>query len=135
MKVQYLFYLLLFGLVFVYGCTGTQKGAAGGALIGAGVGAVVGHQSGETGEGAALGAVIGGLAGALAGDQMIPDDEESNSAQEVTEQESTQTTNADVVVDKRVKFCPVCGRVYPADMEFCPKDGERLRWKEEEQVR
>ncbi len=125
------FYLVLAGLfvssVIFSGCTGTQKGAAGGALIGAGIGAVVGHQSDETGEGAAIGAVVGGLAGALLGDQMIEDDEAVSNNTVAT----TEDAEPEVVVEKKVKFCPVCGRVYPADMEYCPKDGTKLRWKDE----
>ncbi len=131
-RVKILLGLIMLGVV-CYGCTGTQKGATGGAIVGAGIGAIVGHQSGETGEGAALGAVVGGLAGALIGDQVIPDDEQNKPAN-TTGQVSTQeaANQADVVIEsKKVKFCPVCGRLYPADMEYCPKDGAKLRWKED----
>ena len=123
--------VLLTGIVLSYGCTGTQKGASGGALVGAGIGAVIGHQSGETGKGAALGAVIGGLAGALVGDQVIEDDEEKPKAQPTTNIQSQEQTEPDIIVEKKVKFCPVCGRIYPADMEYCPKDGAKLKWKED----
>ena len=123
--------LLLLGcLVIISGCTGTQKGASGGALLGAGIGAIVGHQSGETGKGALIGATVGGLAGALVGDQVIPDDEETTQTA-VNQSKQVSEPEPEVVTQRKVKFCPVCGRLYPADMEYCPKDGAKLRWKEE----
>ncbi len=121
--------LVLLSALVLSGCTGTQKGAAGGALVGAGIGAIIGHQSGETGEGALLGAAVGGLAGALIGDQMIPDDEEATN--QVVPVEEVESSEPEVVTEHKVKFCPVCGRLYPSDMEYCPKDGAKLRWKEE----
>lgn len=90
---------LILCVITLYGCTTTQKGAGVGAVTGAGLGAIIGHQSGRTGEGAAIGAAVGGLGGALIGEQM----------------------------DK--KFCPVCGATYPADVEYCPRDGARLEWR------
>ena len=121
--------VLVLGL-FVTGCTGTQKGAAGGAIVGAGIGAIVGHQSGETAKGAAIGAAVGGLAGALIGDQVLEDDEEPAKTTPTTIQQAEPEPKPQVV-QERVKFCPVCGRIYPADMEYCPKDGAKLRWKED----
>lgn len=87
---------LIFTVVVLFGCSSTQKGALIGAGAGAGLGAIVGHQSGHTGEGAAIGAAVGGVSGALIGEKM----------------------------DK--KFCPVCGKRYPASVEFCSEDGTKL---------
>ncbi len=128
---EVLFYLgiiLVIGL-FVAGCTGTQKGATGGAIVGAGIGAIVGHQSGETAKGAAIGAAVGGLAGALIGDQVLEDDQPAKASANTVQQSAPEPQPE--VVQERVKFCPVCGRIYPADMEYCPKDGAKLRWKED----
>ena len=86
-------------VVSLLGCTTTQKGAGVGAAAGAGIGAIIGHQSGNTGEGAAIGAAVGGLGGALAGEQMA------------------------------TKYCPECGRDFPADVEYCPYDGTQLKYK------
>ncbi|MCM8778704.1 MAG: glycine zipper domain-containing protein [Candidatus Omnitrophica bacterium] len=95
-------YLSLFLLLslVLFGCTTTQKGAGIGAAVGAGAGAIIGHQRGKTAEGAAIGAAVGGLGGALIGDAMA------------------------------VKFCPVCGAEYPADVKYCPKDGTELKFKQ-----
>jgi len=79
------------------GCTTTQKGAGIGAVTGAGVGAIIGHQSGKTAEGAVIGGLAGATAGALIGEQMD------------------------------TKFCPVCGRRYTEDVEYCPVDGAELK--------
>lgn len=91
--------LVLSAIIWVSGCTTTQKGAGVGAVTGAGLGAVIGHQSGHAAEGAAIGAAAGGLGGALIGEQM----------------------------DK--KFCPTCGRTFPSDVEYCPYDGTELQWR------
>lgn len=91
---------LVLAVLFISGCTTTQKGAATGAAVGAGLGAIIGHQSGETAKGAAVGAAAGGLAGALIGEQIA------------------------------TKFCPVCGAEYPGDVQFCPKDGTELKFKQ-----
>ena len=94
---------ILFGiisLVVFVGCTTTQKGAVVGAAAGAGLGAIIGHQSGHTGEGAVIGAAAGGLTGVLVGEQL----------------------------DK--KFCPVCGAEYPANVNYCTKDGTELKLKQ-----
>ena len=92
--------LLLVGMLGLYGCTTTQKGAGIGAAGGAGLGAIIGHQSGRTAEGAAIGAAVGGLGGALVGEQMAR------------------------------KFCPTCGRTFPSDVQFCPYDGSELQWRQ-----
>ena len=84
-------------LVMGAGCTGTQKGAGIGTLIGAGAGAIIGHQSGRAAEGALIGGAAGAAGGALIGD----------------------STNA--------KFCPVCGKQYGADVQYCPADGTELK--------
>jgi outer membrane lipoprotein SlyB len=95
--MKYLGILLVLGLIFLAGCTTTQKGAATGTAVGAGIGAIIGHQSGETAKGAAVGAAAGGLAGALIGEQ----------------------------VDKM--YCPTCGRRFPSDVKYCPYDGTELK--------
>lgn len=91
--------VLMIGMVTVYGCTTTQKGAGLGSLIGAGAGAIIGNQSDHAAEGAVIGAAVGGLGGALVGEQMAN------------------------------KFCSVCGTDYPGDVEYCPKDGTKLEFK------
>jgi len=92
--------VLIIVLVAVVGCTGTQKGAGIGTLIGAGAGAIIGHQSGNTAEGALIGGAVGAAGGALVGDAMD------------------------------TKFCPVCGRDYGSDVEFCSVDGTELNVKQ-----
>jgi uncharacterized protein YcfJ len=91
---------LLVAVLALSGCTTTQKGAGVGAATGAGLGAIIGHQSGDAAKGAAVGAAAGGLTGALIGEQMAK------------------------------KFCPTCGATYPSDVEYCPKDGTKLQWKQ-----
>lgn len=88
--------ILVFAMVILIGCSSTQKGAILGGGAGAGLGAIIGHQSGHAGEGVAIGAAVGGISGALIGEKM----------------------------DK--KFCPVCGKRYPASAEFCTEDGTKL---------
>ncbi len=90
---------LVLAVVVLSGCTTTQKGALLGSGIGSAVGAIIGHQSGHTAEGAGIGAAVGGLGGALIGEQTAQ------------------------------KFCPSCGRSFPADVEFCPYCGTKLEWK------
>ena len=116
------------------GCTGAQKGGATGAVIGAGLGAIIGHQSGETAQGAAIGAAVGGLAGAIAGDAMENNAQQPSQATTYPQQGNTtyQTQEPQVVVEHKVKFCPVCGREYPSDMEYCPKCGVKLLYKQEQ---
>lgn len=92
--------VLALALLVVSGCTSTQKGAGLGGLIGAGTGAIIGHQSGHTKEGALIGAAAGAAGGALIGDQMA------------------------------TKFCPMCGADYTAGVQYCPKDGTELRFKQ-----
>ncbi len=93
--------LLLFSVAII-GCgTPTQKGAGVGALIGAGTGAIIGHQSGHAAEGALIGGAAGAAGGALIGDTMA------------------------------TKFCPTCGADYTADVQYCPKDGTELKFKQQ----
>jgi len=94
---KYTVVALLLLLVMVAGCTGAQKGAGIGTLIGAGAGAIIGHQSGHAAEGALIGGAAGAAGGALVGD----------------------ATNA--------KFCPVCGKQYGSDVQYCPADGTELK--------
>ncbi|MFA4992064.1 MAG: glycine zipper domain-containing protein [Candidatus Omnitrophota bacterium] len=88
-------------LAAMVGCTGTQKGAGIGTLIGAGAGAIIGHQSGHTAEGALIGGAAGAAGGALVGDAMM------------------------------TKFCPVCGREYGSDVQYCTADGTELKAKQQ----
>ena len=92
--------VILFLLVFILGCTGTQKGAGVGTLIGAGAGAIIGHQSGKAAEGALIGGAVGAAGGALVGDSMM------------------------------TKFCPECGRDFASDVQYCPYDGTELSVKQ-----
>lgn len=94
---KYTVLALLLLLVIAAGCTGTQKGAGVGTLIGAGAGAIIGHQSGHDAEGALIGAAAGAAGGALVGDAM------------------------------NAKFCPVCGKQYGSDVQYCPIDGTELK--------
>lgn len=86
-------------IIIASGCTTTQKGAGIGGLLGAGTGAIIGHQKGRTAEGALIGGAAGVAAGALIGDAVA------------------------------IKFCPTCGASYPADVQYCPKDGTELQFK------
>ncbi len=94
---KYTVLVLLLLLVMAAGCTNTQKGAGLGTLIGAGAGAIIGHQSGHDAEGALIGGAAGAAGGALVGDAM------------------------------NAKFCPVCGKQYGADVQYCPADGTELK--------
>ena len=94
---KYTVLALLLLLVIAAGCTGTQKGAGVGTLIGAGAGAIIGHQSGHAAEGALIGGAAGAAGGALVGDAM------------------------------NAKFCPVCGKQYGSDVQYCPTDGTELK--------
>jgi len=85
---------------FVIGCTTTQKGAAIGTVTGAGIGGIIGHQSGKGAQGAAIGGAAGALGGALIGNQM------------------------------KKKFCPVGGEHYDETVNYCPKHGVELKYKE-----
>ena len=89
--------LILLLVIFIAGCTGTQKGAGLGTLIGAGAGAIIGHQSGNTAEGALIGGVVGAAGGALIGDAMD------------------------------TMFCPECGRDFGSGVVYCPSDGAELK--------
>ena len=84
-------------MVFVVGCTGTQKGAGIGTLVGAGAGAIIGHQSGHAAEGALIGGAAGAAGGALIGDASM------------------------------TKFCPVCGKSFGSGVQYCPADGTELK--------
>ena len=68
--------VLIVSIVFMSGCTQTQKGAAVGAAGGAALGGIIGHQSGSGGEGAAIGAAVGAITGALIADKMEEDEQE-----------------------------------------------------------
>ncbi len=92
--------LVLILLVFIAGCTGTQKGAGVGTLIGAGAGAIIGHQSGNTAEGALIGGAVGAAGGALVGDSMM------------------------------TQFCPECGKDYGSDVQYCTTCGTELKAKQ-----
>jgi uncharacterized protein YcfJ len=94
---KYTVVVLLLLLVVAVGCTSTQKGAGVGTLIGAGAGAIIGHQSGHAAEGALIGGAAGAGGGALIGDAMDS------------------------------KFCPVCGKQFGSDVQYCPADGTELK--------
>jgi uncharacterized protein YcfJ len=86
-------------LLVVSGCsTTTGTGAVTGGAAGGVLGAIIGHQSGHGGEGAAIGAATGAIAGAVIGNKM-----------------------------EEKKFCPVCGKQYPATTQYCPDDGTELK--------
>lgn len=91
---------LLMIVLMAVGCTTTEKAAAVGALGGATIGGIIGHQSGHGLGGAAVGAAVGGLGGMVVGEKM------------------------------QTKFCPVCGKTYTSDTEFCPEDGTELKIKQ-----
>lgn len=82
------------------GCTTTQKGATIGTVAGAGVGAIIGHQSGNRDKGALIGGATGALGGALVGNTM------------------------------KKKFCPTGGESYDETVNFCPKHGVELQYKQ-----
>ena len=130
--VYFLYAFTGIALLLSYGCTGAQKGGATGAVIGAGIGAIIGHQSGETAQGAAVGAAVGGLAGAIAGDAIEHSQDSQQTTTAVQQQAGQANQEPQVVVEQKVKFCPVCGREYPADMEYCPKCGVKLLYKQEQ---
>ncbi|MFC1666543.1 YMGG-like glycine zipper-containing protein [Candidatus Omnitrophota bacterium] len=90
--------LLFISLVFIVGCTGTQKGAGIGSLVGAGAGAIIGHQSDHAAEGALIGAAVGAAGGALIGDSNMQ------------------------------RFCPECGQTFSSDVYYCPNDGTELKF-------
>lgn len=92
--------LMISLLVFVVGCTTTEKGAVVGGAGGAILGGVIGHQSGHGTEGALIGAGVGAVTGAIVGEKMD------------------------------TKFCPVCGATYTSGTKYCPKDGTELKTKE-----
>ncbi|MEW5895207.1 MAG: glycine zipper domain-containing protein [Candidatus Omnitrophota bacterium] len=83
------------------GCTTTQKSTGVGAVAGAGLGAIIGHQSGDRDKGALIGGALGALGGYAVGKNM-----------------------------EEKKFCPVCGKVFPADTVYCPHDGTELKYQQ-----
>ena len=97
---QYSIWLLFLFVLILGGCTTTEKGATVGGLTGATVGGIIGHQSGHGVAGAAIGGVVGTVGGMVVGEKL----------------------------DK--KFCPVGGETYPEDVQFCPKHGVELKYKE-----
>ena len=106
MKVVYsIMGLVLTGLI-IAGCatTPTQQGALLGGGTGAGIGAIIGHQKGKTAEGALIGGAVGALAGGLIGDAAA------------------------------TKFCPVCGKKFGANVEYCSADGTTLKFKGQKDV-
>ena len=93
--------LLIFTMVvFLIGCTTTQKSATIGGLGGAALGGIIGHQSGHGVQGAAIGGAAGTVGGLIVGEHM------------------------------KSKFCPVCGREYDTSQKYCSVDGAELKDKE-----
>jgi len=95
MKQMYAIFIML---VFVMGCTTTQKGTAAGTLGGATIGGIIGHQSDKGAEGAAIGGVVGALGGYLIGEKM------------------------------KNKFCPEGGEQYDESVVYCPNHGVELQY-------
>ena len=93
-------YIALLVIIFLTGCTTTQKGAATGGVAGATLGGIIGHQSDNDLTGAAIGGVVGTVGGMIVGEHMAK------------------------------KFCPVGGEEYPEDVMYCPKHGVELKYKE-----
>jgi uncharacterized protein YcfJ len=90
--------LFLFSLIFLAGCTTTQKGTGIGAVSGAAIGGIIGHQSNHGAAGAAIGGAVGALGGYVVGDKVA-----------------------------QKKFCPTGGEVYDASVTYCPKHGTELK--------
>ena len=95
------FFVVFLCVFFMIGCTTTQKGTGIGAVAGAGLGAIIGHQSGNRDKGALIGGAVGALGGYAVGKKM-----------------------------EEKKFCPICGRVFEADMVYCPYDGAELKYQQ-----
>jgi uncharacterized protein YcfJ len=93
-------FFVILAMVLLTGCTTTEKSATVGGLGGATLGGIIGHQSNHDIAGAAIGGVAGTVGGLIVGEHL----------------------------DK--KFCPQCGRTYPADTRFCPLDGTELKLKQ-----
>ena len=93
-------HIALLVIIFLTGCTTTQKGAATGGVAGATLGGIIGHQSDNDLTGAAIGGVVGTVGGMIVGEHMAK------------------------------KFCPVGGEEYPEDVMYCPKHGVELKYKE-----
>jgi len=94
--------LILVVMVFLYGCTTTQKGTTIGTLGGATLGGIIGHQSGHGLEGAAIGGALGALGGYVVGEKM------------------------------KTKFCPEGGEQYDESVTFCPTHGVELEYIQDE---
>ena len=88
-------------VMMVAGCTTTQKSTGVGAVAGAGLGAIIGHQSGNRDKGALIGGALGAAGGYAVGRQM-----------------------------EEKKFCPTCGKVFPANTVYCPHDGTELKYQQ-----
>ena len=86
-------------VIFLVGCTTTEKAATAGGLGGATLGGIIGHQSGHGVAGAAIGGVVGTIGGMVVGEKMAK------------------------------KFCPVDGEEFPSDVKFCPTHGVELKDK------
>ena len=93
-------YTVFLALIFLAGCTTTQKAAATGGVAGATLGGIIGHQSDNGITGAAIGGVVGTVGGMIVGEHLAK------------------------------KFCPVGGEEYPEDVMYCPKHGVELKYKE-----
>lgn len=91
--------VILLLLVFLSGCTTTQKAATMGTIAGSTVAGIVGHQTGHASEAATIGGVIGGVGGYLIGDKM------------------------------KTKFCPISGKSYDESVIYCPVHGVELKRK------
>lgn len=84
-------------VMFLIGCTTTEKGTGIGAVSGAALGGIIGHQSGHGGQGAAIGGAVGALGGYVVGEKM------------------------------KSKFCPVGGEQFDESVKFCPTHGVELK--------
>ncbi len=87
-------------VLFLVGCTTTQKGSSIGAVTGAGLGGIIGHQTGNAGTGAAIGAAVGALGGYAVGEKL------------------------------KKKFCPTGGKHYDESLTYCPIHGIELLYQE-----
>ena len=83
-----------------------------GSALGAATGAIIGNQTGHAGAGTAVGAGLGALAGAMVGHAM---------------EEQPQAQSLSIPRAGAVKFCPVGGEQYGADVNYCPIHGVELR--------
>ncbi|MCA9400521.1 MAG: glycine zipper 2TM domain-containing protein [Candidatus Omnitrophica bacterium] len=93
-----IFLILTAAVIFLAGCTTTQKGTSIGALTGAALGGIVGHQSDKGAEGAAIGGAVGALGGYVVGEKM------------------------------KKKYCPQGGKQYDESVNYCPVHGVELKY-------